>query len=272
VDFSAGENIRDALQRVQSTLNIGLEYMSGGSVTQARKLLRSHHAKDIFRLGFSILVSYARRTRTALRSIELHQEIATLDLVDSPQREILLGLLGDRPQWYEGQTEGGRHRYREFRDLQDIKRLELSLSRLEGIFAVMRGLAGDDYTPVHDDDIAGTNHADPGGLTLSTLFCTALANLLLSERFGIRPLKRSDLTLLGERLQSEGEAEGHNREVRREFMTYTAAACPDLTAAQLERAEEVVLQYLDSLAEELALAGNGDRADLRYLKSLIVSY
>ncbi|MDP8255283.1 MAG: DUF6178 family protein [Candidatus Alcyoniella australis] len=271
VELGSTENVRDVLERIQHTLNIGLEYLSGGVLQRARELLREIYAVDLFRLGHSLLISYARRARISLRAIRLSEQHSTLALLDSPLRETMEGVLADRPQWYEGQDGGGRHRYRDFHDLRDIQRMELFIARIEGLWALMRCLLGEDFTPLDEHDLAGTNHADSGGLTIGTLLCTALSNLMLRQSFDFSALSRSDLTELRDKL---GADRGPNADpqVLRDFMTYAATSCQKLTAADLERAQELAQVFVDELAQELHTTAELSRADLRYLRSLIVSF
>ncbi|MBI2876380.1 MAG: hypothetical protein HYY20_05820 [Candidatus Tectomicrobia bacterium] len=124
VDLSALEEVRQALQRVHSSLNIGLEYLARGEPAQAAWLLQEVYLKRIFQVGFSLIQKLKRRAVQLRRggpSLLREGEIA------GPQRTYrrrLSGLCRRHPRFYTGIGPEGKPQYREFTCLADVWEME----------------------------------------------------------------------------------------------------------------------------------------------------
>jgi len=115
--FREPESMLGVLHRVCGYLNIALEKLAPGDDRKAAKLLVDEELKRLFQLGYSIVLQLkfaARDTGT----------------VDYASGKLLAGLKAKRPRFYRGLDADGIDGYREFRDLEDVRRVADLLSSL----------------------------------------------------------------------------------------------------------------------------------------------
>lgn len=115
--FHEPESMLSVMHRVCGYLNIALEKLASGDDRKAAKLLVDEELKRLFQLGYSIVLQLkfaARDTGT----------------VDYASGKLLAGLKAKRPRFYRGLDADGIDGYREFRDLEDVRRVADLLSSL----------------------------------------------------------------------------------------------------------------------------------------------
>jgi len=103
------EYMKSVVERVYGYLNIALEYLSQGDETKGAEILSGEYLKNLFRLGFSIVLGLKFRA-------EKHPDDASY-----ANGKALSGLKSARPRYYRGLDADGIDGYREFRELQDVR-------------------------------------------------------------------------------------------------------------------------------------------------------
>ncbi|WP_224981804.1 DUF6178 family protein [Geomonas agri] len=117
--FHEPESMFGVMHRVCGYLNIALETLAPGDDSKAAQLLAEEELKRLFQLGYSIVLQLkfvARDTET----------------VDYATGKLLAGLKSKRPRFYRGLDADGVDGYREFRDLEDVRRVSDLLAQLQG--------------------------------------------------------------------------------------------------------------------------------------------
>lgn len=117
--FHEPESMLGVMHRVCGYLNIALEQLTVGDERKAATILADEELKRLFQLGYCIVLQLkfaARDTQT----------------VDYATGKLLAGLKGKRPRFYRGLDADGIDGYREFRDLDDVRRVTELLDQLQG--------------------------------------------------------------------------------------------------------------------------------------------
>jgi hypothetical protein len=115
--FADAEAMSGVLQRVCGYLNIALEHLSGGDLARAAKILGSEQLKRLFQLGYSMV-------------LELKFAAQNTETADYASGKLLAGLKAKRPRFYRGLDPDGVDGYREFHNLDDLKRTADLLAQL----------------------------------------------------------------------------------------------------------------------------------------------
>ncbi len=111
------EQMKSVVERVYGYLNIALEYLSQGDETKGAEILTGEYLKSLFQLGFSIVLGLKFRAEKVADS-----SYAT--------GKALSGLKSARPRYYRGLDTDGIDGYREFREMQDVKKMSDFLKEL----------------------------------------------------------------------------------------------------------------------------------------------
>ena len=111
------EYMKSVVERVYGYLNIALEYLSQGDETKGVEILTGEYLKSLFQLGFSIVLGLKFKAEK---------------LSDSSYAtgKALSGLKSARPRYYRGIDTDGIDGYREFREMQDVKKMSDFLKEL----------------------------------------------------------------------------------------------------------------------------------------------
>lgn len=111
------EQMKSVGERVYGYLNIALEYLSQGDETKGAEILTGEYLKSLFQLGFSIVLGLKFRAEKVTDS-----NYAT--------GKALSGLKSARPRYYLGLDSDGIDGYREFREMEDVKKMSDFLKEL----------------------------------------------------------------------------------------------------------------------------------------------
>ncbi len=111
------EQMKAVVERVYGYLNIALEHLSRGDQTSGAEVLAGEHLKNLFRLGFSIILGLKFRAEK-------------LTATNYATDKALSGLRSTRPRYYRGLDADGIDGYREFRELQDVKNMSDFIGRV----------------------------------------------------------------------------------------------------------------------------------------------
>jgi hypothetical protein len=111
------EQMKSVVERVYGYLNIAIEHLSQGDETKGAEILSGEYLKSLFQLGFSIVLGLKFRADKVTDS-----SYAT--------GKALSGLKSARPRYYRGLDSDGIDGYREFKEMQDVKRISDFLAEL----------------------------------------------------------------------------------------------------------------------------------------------
>jgi hypothetical protein len=115
--FADAEAMQGALQRVYGCLTIALEFLSGSDEARALEIVRGEYLKRLFQLGWNIL-----------RGLQGKAEgIAGGDYASG---KALDGLRARHPRFYRALDPDGIDGYREFQDMEDVRKMEELLQKL----------------------------------------------------------------------------------------------------------------------------------------------
>ncbi len=117
--FVDGEAIQAVLQRVYGCLTIALEFLGGNDEAKALEIVRGEYLKRLFQLGWNIL-----------RVLQQKAEGIVSD--DYASGKALAGLRAKHPQFYRALDPDGVDGYREFRDMEDVRKMGELLEKLGG--------------------------------------------------------------------------------------------------------------------------------------------
>lgn len=200
-------SIRAAAAKTAGYINIALEILADDRPERAAELLASVHAQHLFRIGSSRIEDVADRARRIVRRGWLKNLPGAQVVLDTPEREVLEGLLRGRVQLYTGEAEG--EGYRDFRYRADLELASAILEEIEAIGHLF--LDHLRLTPPLFAEILKRAKiwAREHDLRLSTIFLTAAVRWLLGQEFRPEPLAPAELAeflriVRGERSGSKG--------------------------------------------------------------------
>ncbi len=111
------EQMKAVVERVYGYLNIALEHLSQGDETKGAEILTGERLKSLFQLGFSII-------------LKLKFKADKLADTSYATGKALSGLKSARPRYYRGLDTDGIDGYREFLEMQDVKKMSDFLTKL----------------------------------------------------------------------------------------------------------------------------------------------
>jgi hypothetical protein len=112
------------LERVHGCLNIALEFLSGNNEEEACAILETEPLRKLFQLGRSLILPL-RKTAG-----ELYAVYADGNDFGYAASKVLLGLRASHPKFYRGIDADAADGYREFREIDDIRKMEVFLRSL----------------------------------------------------------------------------------------------------------------------------------------------
>lgn len=112
--------MRSVVERVYGYLNIALEYLSEGDEAKGAAIISGEYLKRLFQLGFSLV-------------LDLKYRADKLGEADYAVGKALSGLKTSRPRYYRGLDADGIDGYREFREMQDVRKMSAFLSGLKEV-------------------------------------------------------------------------------------------------------------------------------------------
>ncbi|MGO9766834.1 MAG: DUF6178 family protein [Myxococcaceae bacterium] len=234
--------IRDASERARDTLELGLEYLSGGSAPAAAEVVRAETSRHLFQVGFTLGLLLKHRADRLAR-----QPLARLDgtwLLWPDVAAAVVALRRARPL-RALRVEGAEPVA--FRSLRELHEAEAMLGRAEHQRALFAALLGG--TPeAAREALASFGEDWPVGGTPAVLLA-ALAQAALGDALRVAPVPRGQLAALGAALlEGPADAPRLRTETRALLVSKLQALAPD-------SAEEASLLVDAALEKLLAEAG-----------------
>ncbi len=236
-DAGDPDAIRRASERARDTLELGLEYLSGGSPERAVEVVRQENSRHVFQVGFTLgLLLKQRADRLARRPM------ARLDgqLLLWPDAAAAVEALR-RPRPLRALRVEGAEPV-PFRRLREVHETEALLGRAEHQLELFSALLGGTEERAHAA-LAGLGEDWPVGGTPAVLLA-ALAHGALGGALQVAPVQRARLGALGAALlDGPKEAPRLQRATRDRLVSALAALAPD-SAEEAARLVDAGLQKL----------------------------
>ncbi|MDZ7261242.1 MAG: DUF6178 family protein [candidate division KSB1 bacterium] len=257
LDWGRLESILISARKVTGYVTLGLAELSGSDVQTAANLIGRIHTERLFQIGFSQVEDLARKARALVRRGWMSRIPGAMELLDSPGREILQGLLKPRPQYYIGDQTLTLDDYQDFQQPDQIKRSWEMLNRSEyqgHLLCDHLGLTAEVVTHMQE---AYDRQLRPYRFRLSTLFLTAAARYFLDQRFTPEPLSEAEFRQFLTKVRLKNSAgtviEGLNPEAKQQLL----AKLEESGCAHNEREKVFLQEFVDYCWELLQQeAGN----------------
>lgn len=176
--------LKESLKKVGSYLSIGLEIMSGGDISQAKRYLSEIPLKYLFQIGFGSALELKWKAERILKKGWYSNKGLPLSFLGFPWEERMEGVLRKRPLFFSETDEMG---YREFRRLEEIRLVEHELALIEFLMKILPYIEFNYYD----------------GL----IWKTVLINAFITDQMGISPdiqnIDLRDRTFLLSRLNDD---------------------------------------------------------------------
>jgi len=186
IDMGNVEQVSNVVAKVDAYLNLGLEWLAGTDVDEARTCMTDCYCEDLFRLGFSLTMRLKRRGDIVGKS-------SVAPYLDHNARACLSALHQFPPLFFEGVADSTQGGTRLFASLAEIGMVEQWLGRME----LQRQLFEDVlHFPMPDPnviDLSGCHPDNVDDITLVDFFLTSLANKLLGREFQPLPIAEEEL-------------------------------------------------------------------------------
>ena len=186
VELGDLDQVKGVISKVDSCLNLALEWLAGQDAAVARKSLDECYCEDLFRLGYSLTLKLQRRAAALSRT-------SVAPYLDPNARACLEALAQNPPLYFEGVGDPTRGGTRMFADLYEVRSVDQWLARIE----VQQRIFEEGLQFVLPDpatlDLDGCQPGDIEDITLVEFFLTSLANKILGRDFLPLPLAEEEL-------------------------------------------------------------------------------
>ena len=264
-DLSRFEEIERIAKKVFHYLNLGLQYLSAQEKTRALEILRSLPLQEIFQCGVSLTYLLKRKAEALLNGHWFNADRGNLIFLDPPYLERFEGILKRRPsQDRDGKAE-------DFKNLQELEEAEDFIKRVETVVNFLGKHLDVSPGSLKDLDLKGCHPGNWRGITLSTLFLTALANQVLKGSFRFEAIEKAQLNDLFSRVfdrdrQGKGVVKMEIRDGLKDWLD---------SIEDDESSRNHLLAFrdfcLDLLEEQFGKIPSGEELDPRFVKGLLIS-
>jgi len=125
IDFSS---LQDSLRKVGGYLSVGLEWLTGGEMQEAKSFIEQVPLKFIFQVGYGASLELKWKAERIWRKGWFSKHKIPLSFLDSPWEERMEGLVRNkRPLFYDEEKAV----FREFRSYSEIRLLQKDLDQIE---------------------------------------------------------------------------------------------------------------------------------------------
>jgi hypothetical protein len=128
---------RGALVKAGSYIRIGLALREAVDPAGAAAVLEIVPAIELFREGYAEVAQLQRRVRRIMDDGWASEDSGAIELLDSPLRERISGLLAPRPLYFEASEREESGRMRDFSDLREIEESRVAVEMVETLGEVL---------------------------------------------------------------------------------------------------------------------------------------
>lgn len=245
------DQISGVISKVDSYLNLALEWLAGQDVAAAHTFLSDCYTEDLFRLGYSLTLRLQRRANAVAGT-------TVAPYLDHNARACIAALVGQTPLLFEGVVDAARGGTRLFASLTEIHSVEKWLDRMELQRRLFEETLHFNLPAPVLLDLAGCQPDQAEDITLVEFFLTSLANRLLGRAFQPLPVAEEELAGLHGMVSQSGVL---NPRLREETVKWLDSLTPG--------GGDFAGYCLDIWEEEFCSVGFED-IDPRYVGGLIV--
>jgi hypothetical protein len=217
IEMGDMEQVGDVISKVDSYLNLALEWLAGDDVAVARKSLTDCYCEELFRLGFSLTLRLQRRAAVVGKS-------TVAPYLDANAKACITALNQNPPHYFEGVGEPTRGGTRLFAVLAEIHAVEQWLDRIELQQQLFEELLQFVLPEPAELDLGGCQPDRADEVTLVEFFLTSLANKLLGRDFQPLPIAEEELAGLHGMVSQSGEL---HPQLREETVKWLDSLLPD---------------------------------------------
>lgn len=199
IDLLQIDEMERVTRKVFHYLNLGLQYLSSEEETKAFEILRFLPIQRIFQCGVSSTLLLKKKAEAILKGPWFDGHREDLFFLDPPHQEKFEGVLKRRPSLNQKGV------FEDFKDLQDLKETEIFLESIEVIVNFLGEQSNIFPRSLKEMDLNGCHPEEWQGITLSTIFLTALANQILNGTFKFEAIEKARLKDLFNRIFERDE-------------------------------------------------------------------
>jgi len=137
IDFSSEERVRQGIERARRLVSIGLEALSERDLEHARRLLKERWLESIFRWGIKCMDDIRVRVNPIFQNFWKGPHELFFDFLGRPYGEIFRGMVQTIPQCFDLQEMHDPHHLRDFKTLEEIRRVGKGIEQIEIILKMM---------------------------------------------------------------------------------------------------------------------------------------
>ncbi len=139
IDFSS---LQESLRKVGGYLSVGLEWLTGGELQEAKTFIEQVPLKFIFQVGYGASLELKWRAERIWRKGWFSKHKLPLSFLDSPWEERMEGLVRKkRPLFYDEEKAV----FREFRSYSEIRLLQKDLDQIELLERILQSYTNFSY-------------------------------------------------------------------------------------------------------------------------------
>ena len=260
--------IFQSAQKAFQLLDLGLRQLSRDDLGQAVEVLSRIPLLRVFQTGYSLGLDLKYRAEAIFRKGEWYRDILQReDVLDSPFKETIRGLLFKRPLYYDRPGGGNYRPFQVLRELEETGALLDNLAELGRLISRRLGIAAGEINRLSTFSLY---QPDP---PLSAVCLTVWANRMLNGQAVLQPLTVEDWErmkgLLGEPYQEQGFTLA-GLDVFQHGYRLFADNGPGLSPTE----EDVLRWWLEVLKNKLEAEWGrilaGGKADPRFISGFII--
>ncbi len=267
-EVSEPAKIQQSVLKAFQFLDLGLRHLSRDDLGQTVEVLSRIPLLRIFQTGYSLGLDLKYRAEAIIRKGEWYRDILQREeVLDSPFKETIRGLLFKRPLYYDRPGGGNYRPFQGLRELEETATLLDNLAELGRLISHRLGVAAGEINRLSTFSLY---QPDP---PLSAVCLTVLANRMLSGLAVLEPLTVEDWERVTGLLFEQNPEAGFTPAGPKIFQHgYRLFADNGPTLSPTE--EEVLRWWLDvlinKLEAELGRIPAGGKADPRFITGLVI--
>jgi len=185
------EQVQKSLEKIWSSLNMGLEYLSSENLEVGKRFLEEHFLEDIFRVAQTVLRELRKYALRMVKSKDFDPSI--LKYLDQPYQGYLQGILVNKLnqiKLFQPDKIGTSEEYTIFRKIKEVNTVRRYIEEIGYMAPIIEKIFGSPLVWINEVNQPGRNF-DVKFLSWSTLILTALANWVYKKEFVFKALPES---------------------------------------------------------------------------------
>jgi hypothetical protein len=244
-------HVRRCAETVHDHITIGLAYLTRGEEASAPRLLQETQLRPFFQIGLSLTLRLQQQMRELDATLQRQVGNRWEEYLDSPFREVCVGVQRQPPLFFRGLETPGEILYRRFRSLAEVRLVETTLRQIPLWFSVLRRLE------LFPEKRTAEN------ITLEAFWNTTCVRWIVEGKVELQPLTRTELQKFQRNLQGASVEEKSVEFVAQVAIQY------NLTTEETEAMQSLAQHGREQLEEVVRI--DVATADLRFLDGLLVT-